>query len=309
MNGIKGRSGLVMAAIALALAAPAAAQFSDGYNFLKAVRDKDVMKAKGFIDKPGSTIINARDGDSGETALMIAIKRRDTPWMGFLLQNGADPNLRDRDGNTPLGVAAMNAFPDGVRVMLASRAQVDGANNRGETPLIKAVHMRDATSVQYLLNAGADKISINSSAVRNPGLVDELALEFGSQCVVVAIDTRYVDDEHMVHTHGGRKPTELRTLTWAKEVEDRGAGEILLTSMDTDGTKAGFALDLTAQISGAANIPVIASGGAGTMDHFVDVFTTGKADAGLAASIFHFKEIEIPALKWYLREKGIEMRM
>ncbi|TPE59463.1 ankyrin repeat domain-containing protein [Sandaracinobacter neustonicus] len=156
MNGIKGRSGLVMAAIALALAAPAAAQFSDGYNFLKAVRDKDVMKAKGFIDKPGSTIINARDGDSGETALMIAIKRRDTPWMGFLLQNGADPNLRDRDGNTPLGVAAMNAFPDGVRVMLASRAQVDGANNRGETPLIKAVHMRDATSVQYLLNAGAD---------------------------------------------------------------------------------------------------------------------------------------------------------
>ena len=156
MNGIKGRSGLVMAAIALALAAPAAAQLSVGYNFLKAVRDKDVMKAKGFIDKPGSTIINARDGDSGETALMIAIKRRDTPWMGFLLQNGADPNLRDRDGNTPLGVAAMNAFPDGVRVMLASRAQVDGANNRGETPLIKAVHMRDATSVQYLLNAGAD---------------------------------------------------------------------------------------------------------------------------------------------------------
>ncbi|GAB3933418.1 imidazole glycerol phosphate synthase subunit HisF [Larkinella terrae] len=163
--------------------------------------------------------------------------------------------------------------------------------------------------VSALLNAGADKISINSSAVRNPGLVDELAQEFGSQCIVVAIDTRFVDGEHIVHTHGGRRPTELRTIAWAREIESRGAGEILLTSMDTDGTKAGFALDLTAQISGAANIPVIASGGAGSMEHFVDVFTTGKADAGLAASIFHFKEIEIPALKGYLRNKGIEVRL
>jgi cyclase len=163
--------------------------------------------------------------------------------------------------------------------------------------------------VSALLNAGADKISINSSAVRNPNLINELALQFGSQCVVVAIDTRYVNGEHIVYTHGGRKPTELRTIAWAKEVENRGAGEILLTSMDTDGTKAGFALELTAQISGAANIPVIASGGAGTMDHFVDVFTTGKADAGLAASIFHFKEIGIPDLKGYLRGKGIEMRI
>ncbi|PZU44685.1 MAG: hypothetical protein DI568_15170 [Sphingomonas sp.] len=156
MNGLRSRAGLVIAAVALALAAPAAAQFSDGYNFLKAVRDKDVNKAKGFIDKPGSTIINARDGDNGDTALIIAIKRRDTPWMGFLLQNGADANLADREGNTPLSVAAMNAFPDGVRVLLAVRAKVDDSNSRGETPLIKAVHMRDATSVQYLLNAGAD---------------------------------------------------------------------------------------------------------------------------------------------------------
>lgn len=163
--------------------------------------------------------------------------------------------------------------------------------------------------VSALLNAGADKVSINSSAVRNPGLVDELALEFGSQCIVVAIDTRFVNSEHIVHTHGGRKPTELRTIAWAKEVENRGAGEILLTSMDTDGTKNGFAVELTAQISGAANIPVIASGGAGSMEHFVDVFTDGKADAGLAASIFHFKEIEIPALKRYLQSRGIEMRM
>lgn len=174
--------------------------------------------------------------------------------------------------------------------------------------------------VSALLNAGADKVSINSSAVRNPNLIDQLALEFGSQCVVVAIDTRYLTPQppllqkgeggqHIVHTHGGRKPTPLRTLEWAKEVENRGAGEILLTSMDTDGTKAGFALELTAAVSGAANIPVIASGGAGTMDHFVDVFTTGKADAGLAASIFHFKEIDIPALKQYLAGQGISMRL
>ena len=162
--------------------------------------------------------------------------------------------------------------------------------------------------VSALLNAGADKVSINSSAVRNPGLVDELAQEFGSQCIVVAIDTRFVNGEHIVHTHGGRRPTELRTIAWAKEIENRGAGEILLTSMDTDGTKAGFAIELTAQISGAANIPVIASGGAGSMEHFVDVFTTGKADAGLAASIFHFKEIEIPALKRFLSSQGLPMR-
>ncbi|MCY7356192.1 MAG: imidazole glycerol phosphate synthase subunit HisF [Rudanella sp.] len=173
--------------------------------------------------------------------------------------------------------------------------------------------------VSALLNAGADKVSINSSAVRNPGLIDQLALEFGSQCIVVAIDTRWVSrdnislnemsSQHVVHTHGGRKPTELRTLEWAKEVENRGAGEILLTSMDTDGTKAGFALELTSAVSGAANIPVIASGGAGSMDDFVDVFTTGKADAGLAASIFHFKEIDIPDLKHYLASKGISMRL
>ncbi len=163
--------------------------------------------------------------------------------------------------------------------------------------------------VSALLNAGADKVSINSAAVRRPELIDELALEFGSQCVVVAIDTKYVGGTHIVHTHGGRRPTELGTLAWAREVEQRGAGEILLTSMDTDGTKAGFALDLTASVSGGANIPVIASGGAGTMDHFTEVFTTGKADAGLAASIFHFKEIGIPELKTYLHQQGISMRL
>ena len=163
--------------------------------------------------------------------------------------------------------------------------------------------------VSSLLNAGADKVSINSSAVKRPELIDELALQFGSQCIIVAIDTRFVDGQHVVHTHGGRKPTEYRTLEWAKEIENRGAGEILLTSMDTDGTKAGFANELTAIISGNASIPIIASGGAGTMEHFYDVFTTGKADAGLAASIFHFKEIHIIDLKTYLKDKGISMRL
>lgn len=163
--------------------------------------------------------------------------------------------------------------------------------------------------VAVLLNAGADKISINSSAVRNPELVDKLAKEFGSQCIVVAIDTRFVDNQNIVHTHGGRKATNLNTLNWAKEVENRGAGEILLTSMDTDGTKNGFANILTATVSGTANIPVIASGGAGSMKHFYEVFTEGKADAALAASIFHFKEIGIPELKNYLKNRGLHMRI
>lgn len=163
--------------------------------------------------------------------------------------------------------------------------------------------------VSALLNAGADKVSINSSAVKRPELIDELALQFGSQCIIVAIDTRFVDGQHVVHTHGGRKPTDYRTIKWAKEVENRGAGEILLTSMDTDGTKAGFANELTALISGNASIPIIASGGAGLMEHFYEVFTTGKADAGLAASIFHFKEIDITDLKNYLKDKGVAMRL
>lgn len=163
--------------------------------------------------------------------------------------------------------------------------------------------------VSALLNAGADKVSINSSAVRNPKLVDELALHFGSQCIIVAIDTRFVEQNNWVHTHGGRKITEIQAIPWAKEVQERGAGEILLTSMDADGTKNGFANELTAAISGQLSIPVIASGGAGSMEHFYEVFTKGKADAGLAASIFHFKEIEIMALKKYLSDKGIPMRL
>jgi imidazole glycerol-phosphate synthase subunit HisF len=163
--------------------------------------------------------------------------------------------------------------------------------------------------VSALLSAGADKISINSSAVKDPDLVNRLSLEFGSQCVVVAIDTRNVKGTHLVHTHGGTKPTELKTLEWAKEVQDRGAGEILLTSMDHDGTKSGFSCELTASVSSLLSIPVIASGGAGNMEHFYPVFTEGKADAALAASIFHFNEVAIPDLKKYLRSKGIAVRI
>jgi len=163
--------------------------------------------------------------------------------------------------------------------------------------------------VSALLNAGADKISINSAAVKDPSLIDRLALEFGSQCVVVAIDTKLHDGENWVHTHGGKILTELDTFKWAKEAEERGAGEIMLTSMDHDGTKAGFANEATARISENASIPVIASGGAGTMQHFADVFNIGKADAALAASIFHFKEISLPELKQFLKKENITIRI
>ena len=165
------------------------------------------------------------------------------------------------------------------------------------------------SDVSKLLNAGADKVSINSSAVRDPDLIYQLAKEFGSQCIVVAVDTRNVDGVDIVHTHGGRKATSLKTREWVKQVEELGAGEILLTSMDADGTKNGFALEITSFVSENLHIPVIASGGAGNMEHFHEVFTTGKADAGLAASIFHFREIPIPDLKQYLANKGISMRI
>jgi len=163
--------------------------------------------------------------------------------------------------------------------------------------------------VEILLSAGADKITVNSAAVKNPDLIDRLALNFGSQCVVLAIDTKYENDNWSVYVHGGRTPTGIDTIQWADEVCNRGAGEILLTSMNHDGTKNGFALDITSKLSGMLPIPIIASGGAGSCDHFVDVFTKGKADAALAASIFHFDEIPIPELKQYLKEKKVAVRL
>ncbi|MBN2765337.1 MAG: imidazole glycerol phosphate synthase subunit HisF [Paludibacteraceae bacterium] len=163
--------------------------------------------------------------------------------------------------------------------------------------------------VSVLLACGADKISVNTAAVRNPQLISDLAGQFGSQCVVLAIDTKCVDGEWFVFLNGGRVPTDIKTVDWAIEAVRLGAGEILLTSMNNDGTKDGFALDITRAVSEAVNVPVVASGGAGTMAHFVDVFNEGKADAALAASIFHYKEIGIPELKQYLKNEGVEVRI
>jgi imidazole glycerol-phosphate synthase subunit HisF len=166
--------------------------------------------------------------------------------------------------------------------------------------------LRDA---EALLNAGADKISINSSAVRNPQLIDDMARNFGSQFVVVAIDAREVNHHWTVTVNGGRIPTDRELFSWAKEAESRGAGEILFTSMNHDGTKNGFANAALCRLSENLTIPIIASGGAGKMEHFTDVFTLGKADAGLAASIFHYKEILIGDLKDYLSRRGIQVRL
>ncbi len=163
--------------------------------------------------------------------------------------------------------------------------------------------------VKILLESGADKISVNTAAVRNPQLIKELAETYGSQCVVIAIDTNLVDGEWYVFLNGGRVATDIKAVDWAKEAVALGAGEILLTSMNHDGTKDGFALDITAAISEAVNVPVIASGGAGTMEHFVDAFTKGKADAALAASIFHYGEVKIPELKKFLAKQGIPVRI
>lgn len=163
--------------------------------------------------------------------------------------------------------------------------------------------------VDDLLHCGADKVSINSSAVKRPELINELSEKFGSQCVVVAIDAKQIEGEWVVHLAGGTIPTALNLFDWAKEVEQRGAGEILFTSMNHDGTKAGFANEAIAKLSELVNIPIIASGGAGSVQHFVDTFKIGKADAALAASVFHFGEIPILELKEELRKNNIEVRL
>ena len=168
--------------------------------------------------------------------------------------------------------------------------------------------IRELRDVDPLLNAGADKVTINSAAVKNPDLVGQIARSYGSQFVVVAIDANFENDEWFVYVNGGRIKTERKLFEWAKEAEDRGAGEILFTSMNHDGTKNGYANQATAQLSLSLAIPVIASGGAGKMNHFVEVFGEGEADAALAASIFHFREIGIEDLKTHLRNHNIPVR-
>jgi len=243
------------------------------------------------------------------------------------------PCLDIRDGQTVKGVNFVNIINVGDPVELGKLYAEQGADelvflditatHEGRKTFVELVkriarnldipftvgggisEIRDA---EALLAAGADKISINSSAVRNPQLIDDLAHNFGSQFVVVAIDAREADDYWTVTVNGGRIPTDKELFSWAKEAENRGAGEILFTSMNHDGTKNGFANKELAKLSESLTIPLIASGGAGSMEHFADVFTLGKADAGLAASIFHFREIAIPDLKNYLRGRGICIR-
>ena len=168
--------------------------------------------------------------------------------------------------------------------------------------------INDVQRVEKILKFGADKVSVNSAAVRNPKLVRDISEGFGSQCTVVAVDAKRVNGDWMIHTHGGTKPTDIELFEWVRKVEDLGAGEILFTSMENDGTKKGFALEALAKMNDILHIPVIASGGAGTKHHFYEAFTEGKSSAGLAASIFHYGEIPIPELKSYLIEKGIEIR-
>ena len=243
------------------------------------------------------------------------------------------PCLDIRDGQTVKGVNFVNIINVGDPVELGKLYAQQGADelvflditatHEGRKTFVELVKriaqnldipftvgggISELKDAEALLSAGADKISINSSAVRNPQLIDDMARNFGSQFVVVAIDAREANDYWTVTVNGGRIPTEKELFSWAKEAEDRGAGEILFTSMNHDGTKNGFANKDLAKLSEILTIPLIASGGAGTMEHFADVFTLGKADAGLAASIFHFHEIAIPDLKHYLRGKGICVR-
>lgn len=188
---------------------------------------------------------------------------------------------------------------------------VEAVAKRVFIPFTVGGGIRSVEDFRKILNAGADKVSVNSAAVKNPELIKEAAEKFGSQCVVVAIDAKRKADGSgwEVYLNGGRVNTGIDALEWAKKAEELGAGEILLTSMDCDGTKAGYDIELTRAISENASIPVIASGGAGAMEHFLDAFRAGKADAVLAASLFHFKEIEICDLKKYLSENGESVRM
>ncbi|AIQ15411.1 MULTISPECIES: imidazole glycerol phosphate synthase subunit HisF [Paenibacillus] len=227
------------------------------------------------------------------------------------LRDAGDPvelaALYDREGADELVFLDISASVEGRATMVEVVRQTAGEI---AIPFTVGGGISTPDDMKRILRAGADKIGINTAAVNNPQLILEGARRFGSQCIVVAMDAKYNEawGEWEVYTHGGRKPTGIRALAWAKEAEKLGAGEILLTSMDADGTKDGFDLKLTAAVCDLLSIPVIASGGAGKIEHFYDVFTEGKADAGLAATIFHYKEIAIHDLKTELKQKGVEIR-
>ena len=212
----------------------------------------------------------------------------------------------DRQGADELVLLDITASSDARGIMLDIVSRVA---EKIFIPFTVGGGIRTVDDFKKLLREGADKISVNSAAIDRPQLITEAAEKFGSQCVVVAIDARRRDDGGWnIYKHGGRLDTGIDAVWWAKKVEALGAGEILLTSMDCDGTKAGYDLELTQTVADAVNIPVIASGGAGTLEHFYEAFTKGKADAVLAASLFHYKELEIGQVKNYLAEKGISVR-
>ena len=244
------------------------------------------------------------------------------------------PCLDIKNGRTVKGVNFVNLIDAGDPVALAKKYAEVGADElvfldisatlEGRKTMLEMVlkvaaqvnipftvggGISTVEDVDALLHCGADKVSINSSAIKRPVLINELSQKFGSQCVVVAIDAKQIDGKWVVHLAGGTIPTELDLFDWAKEVELRGAGEILFTSMDNDGTKEGFANEALAKLSALVNIPIIASGGAGSVQHFVDTFIKGKSDAALAASVFHFGEIPIPTLKQELKNNSIQVRL
>lgn len=227
-------------------------------------------------------------------------------------------NLRMAGDPVELGKAYSDAGADEL-VFLDITATVDGRKTFADMvtnvareiniPFTVGGGINDLSDVERLLYAGADKVSVNSAALRNPHLIDEIASTFGSQVCVCAIDARNDTDGWHCYVKGGRERTERRLSDWAREVTDRGAGEILFTSMDHDGVKDGFACDALAALADAVHVPIIASGGAGTKEHFYEAFTQGKADAALAASVFHFGEIRISDLKEYLNDEGINVRL
>ncbi len=244
------------------------------------------------------------------------------------------PCLDIKDGRTVKGVNFVNIRDAGDPVELASHYAKEGAdelvlldisatdeNRKTFAKLVMEIArhinipftvgggINSIEDVASLLDAGADKVSINSAAVRRPELITELSNAFGAQCIVLAVDARKLDNQWTVHTHGGKRATEKKLFTWAQEGQERGAGELLFTSMDHDGTKNGFAIAPLSKLHELLHIPIIASGGAGSMDHFMDAYLLGKTDAALAASIFHFGEIKIPDLKDFLKRKNIPIRL